>query len=57
MAKSGQRVFEADRRMELRMRLAAKKSGMQKPAVAPVYTSEITNREVVERIIERVRRL
>ena len=55
MAKSGQRVFEVDRRMELRLRLASKKSGPQKVLVDPLYTSEISKREVVERIIERVR--
>jgi len=57
MAKSGQRVFEVDRRMELRLRIAAKKSGTQKALVVPLYMSEISKREVVERIIERVRRL
>ena len=57
MTNSGQRVFEVDRRMELRLRLAAKKTGVQKPLVATGYASEVSKREVVERIIERVRRL
>jgi hypothetical protein len=57
MAKSGQRVFEVDRRMELRLRLAAKKNGVQKSPVTSLYTSEISKREVVERIIKRVQRL
>jgi hypothetical protein len=57
MAKSGQRVFEVDRRMELRLRIAAKKNGSPKPLAAPAYVTEIPKREVVERIIERVRRL
>ena len=57
MAKSGQRVFEVDRRMELRLRLAAKKNGVQKPQLTSVYASEMSKREVVERIIKRVERL
>ena len=57
MAKSGQRVFEVDRRMELRLRLAAKKNGVQKPLVAPMYVTDISKQEMVERIIKRVQRL
>ena len=57
MAKSGQRVFEVDRRMELRLRLAAKKNGVQKPQLTSVYASGMSKREVVERIIKRVERL
>jgi hypothetical protein len=43
--------------MELRLRIAAKKNGAQKPAVVPAYAADLSKREVVERIIERVRRL
>lgn len=57
MTKSGQEIFKVDRRMELRLRLAAKKNGTRKSFVTPYYTAETTKREVVERIIERVRRL
>ncbi len=52
------RVFEVDRRMELKMRLAAKKLG------APGQTGGLSleleglpDRQVVARLIERVRRL
>jgi hypothetical protein len=57
MTKSGQEIFKVDRRMELRLRLAAKKNGTRKSFVTPYYTAETAKREVVERIIERVRRL
>ena len=58
MSKSRKRVFEVDRRMELRLRLAAKKAeSNKKEAFVPLYTSGISEREVVHRIIERVRRL
>ncbi len=57
MAKN-RRVFEVDRRMELKMRLAAKK------VVAQGQTGELTleisaapERQLVARLIERVRRL
>ncbi len=57
MAKD-RRVFEVDRRMELKMRLAAKK------AVAQGQTGELVlevsgapERQLVARLIERVRRL
>jgi hypothetical protein len=58
MSESRRRVFEVDRRMELRLRLAAKKAeSNKKEAFVPLYASGIPEREVVHRIIERVRRL
>jgi hypothetical protein len=52
------RVFEVDRRMELRLRLAAKKASLkEKETFVPLYSSGIHKREVVQRIIERVRKL
>jgi hypothetical protein len=58
MAKGMQRVFEIDRRMELRLRLAAKRAKtMEKSPLIPLYNLGTPEREVVHRIIERVRRL
>lgn len=52
------KVFETDRRMELRLRLAAKKANVvSKPISMPQYQHRIPEREVVTRLIERVRRL
>jgi hypothetical protein len=52
------KVFEVDRRMELRLRLAAKKAKVgSKPIAMPQYSHRIPEREVVTRLIERVRRL
>ena len=58
MAKKKKGIFEADRRMELRMRLAAKK------AAQPAYAGpkgnlsvEIPEPELLNRIIHRVRHL
>ncbi len=58
MSKSRKRVFEVDRRMELRLRLAAKKAQSNKKEIlVPLYATGVPEREVVHRIIERVRRL
>ena len=58
MAKEKKGVFEADRRMELRLRLAAKK------AVEPAYAGgprslsvDAPDKVVLDRIINRVRKL
>lgn len=58
MAKDNQRMFEQDRKMELRLRLAAKKAASKEPSypVAPIV-SELPEPEVVVRLINRVRRL
>jgi hypothetical protein len=58
MSKSRKRVFEVDRRMELRLRLAAKNAGLkEKEAFVPLYASGVHEQEVVYRIIERVKKL
>ena len=58
MAKKKKGVFEADRRMELRLRLAAKR------ATEPVFaggpkslTIDSPDKVVLDRIIDRVRKL
>ncbi len=58
MAKKRKGIFEADRRMELRLRLAAKK------AVEPAYAGgsrslriDAPEKVVLDRIIDRVREL
>lgn len=57
MAKRNKGVFEADRRMELRLRLAAKKAG-DPPAKKQVPLEvQSPQREVVDRLIGRVRDL
>ena len=44
--------------MELRLRLAAKNAGMKETeAFVPLYASGVHERDVVYRIIERVRKL
>ena len=58
MNQKRKKVFETDRRMELRLRLAAKKAKVvAKPVMMPQYSHRIPEREVVTRLIERVRRL
>lgn len=55
MNKKMRRVFESDRRMELRMRLAAKRNGSYpSQSIYGVHTEE---KELVTRLIARVRRL
>ncbi|MCH7587661.1 MAG: hypothetical protein IIC78_06455 [Chloroflexi bacterium] len=55
MNKKIRRVFESDRRMELRMRLAAKRA---RPIVPQsIYTVQTAEREMLNRIIARVRQL
>jgi hypothetical protein len=58
MAKDNQRMFEQDRKMELRLRLAAKKAGVKESrAPAVQLIGEKPEPEVVVRLINRVRRL
>jgi hypothetical protein len=58
MSASRKRLFEVDRKMELRLRLAAKNAGRkEQEALVPLYVSDIQKREMVYRIIERVRKL
>ena len=58
MAKVNQRMFEQDRKMELRLRLAAKRANSKElPVLAAQLVSELPEPEVVVRLINRVRRL
>lgn len=58
MAKKKKGVFEADRRMELRMRIAAKRAGDGKyRAIDAVLPIEIPKPETLNRLIERVERI
>jgi hypothetical protein len=58
MAKKKKGVFEADRRMELRLRLAAKRAGDSNyRAVDAVIPVEIPKVETLNRLIERVERI
>ncbi|HET7010760.1 MAG TPA: hypothetical protein VFI11_08300 [Anaerolineales bacterium] len=52
------RVFEVDRRMELKLRLLAKRAEDRGPAsgMSPLV-AELPERDLVARVIERVRRL
>ena len=58
MAKKTKQVFKKDRRRQLRLRLAAKRAGGQGQSgslTMPFY--DFPERELLDRIIERVRRL
>jgi len=55
MAKKKRGVFEADRKMELRMRLAAKRAASGDRA--GVLSVELPERDLLGRIIARVRTL
>ncbi len=58
MRENKRRIFEIDRRMELRLRLASKRLG-DREYFSPIaeYIAGQPEREVVDRLIERVRRL
>lgn len=53
------RLFEVDRRMELKMRLAAKKASQpsQLQLLLPLDVATPPERQVVERLLDRVRSL
>jgi len=57
MNRREQRVFEMDRKVELRLRLALKKYRKERQIYFLPITPEILEPEMVTRIIERVRRL
>jgi len=58
MAKKEKGVFEADRRMELRMRLAAKRAvDVRYRSGDAVITIEIPRAETLNRLIERVEQI
>lgn len=51
------RLFETDRRMEVKMRLAAKRAdGSELTGTGPLL-AEVPERELLRRLIDRVRRL
>jgi len=56
MAKSSKQLFEVDRKMELRMRLAAKQAnrGGKALPMPPVFPDP-PEREVLDRLIKKVR--
>ena len=58
MARKTKQVFRIDRRMQLRLRLAAKRAGGQgqSSSIAMPYY-DFPERELLDKIIERVRRL
>ncbi len=56
MAKMEKRLFELDRRMELRLRLAAKKAS-DKRLRQVLNAMGVPDRELVDRLIARVREL
>ena len=55
MAKKNKGVFEADRKMELRLRLAAKEAAHPSNGSKPILQVRVPEREMVDRIIDRVR--
>lgn len=57
MNRREQRIFEMDRKVELRLRLAMKKYPKHRQTYFMPITPEILEPEMVARIIERVRRL
>ena len=58
MPKGNRRLFETDRRMELKLRLAAKRASIAEPATAAALELEgPPDRQVLSKLIERVRRL
>jgi hypothetical protein len=58
MSSKNRRLFEIDRRMELRLRLAAKKLGSRNPSGSQAaVVVDPPKREMVDRLIERVRKL
>lgn len=58
MPKDNRRLFETDRRMELKMRLAAKRAAVAEPVTAVALDLEgPPDRQVLSKLIERVRRL
>lgn len=57
MAKKRKQVFEADRKMELRVRLAIKRAEESSKDLPMQLESSPPAREVLDRLINRVQRL
>ncbi len=51
------RLFETDRRMELKLRLSAKRAATEELEETGPLATDPPEREVVTRLIERVRKL
>ena len=51
------RLFDTDRRMELKLRLLAKRAGTEELTDAGPLALNLPERELVRRLIERVRQL
>lgn len=57
MSDSGKRLFENDRRMELKMRIAATKIGATTKEPQVVFKAGALRPEMIGRLINRVRQL
>lgn len=57
MSKKGKRVFEADKKMELRLRLAMKRVGEQARGSTQAIEAHLPARELLDRLITRVEQL
>jgi hypothetical protein len=57
MNEKQRRVFEVDRRMELRLRLVAKQAELGDSSGTSPLNPELPERDLVSRLIARVRRL
>ena len=57
MNEKQRRVFEVDRRMELRLRLVAKQAELGDASGTSPLNHELPERDLVSRLIARVRRL
>ena len=51
------RLFETDRHMELKLRLSAKRAGTEELEETGPLALDLPERELVKRLIERVRNL
>lgn len=57
MAKKRKQVFESDRKMELRVRLAIKQAGESSREVPMQLDASPPPREILDRLIQRVQHL
>jgi hypothetical protein len=59
MPKDNRRMFESDRKMEVRLRLAAKKATVQAQShgIVAIEMEPMPERQILDRLIERVRQL
>lgn len=57
MSKKDKRVFETDKKMELRLRLAMKQVGEQARNASQAIEAQLPARELLDRLITRVEQL